>query len=312
MSPNVLLDMALGQSDDIESPPPTPDVRDRATRLEIALAQLLDDGRNQIDPPFALTHRTLLLVEKRGERPAAPIELAPRRPYITWKDLAVAAAVCVGSLLVLMPAIHRARLQAATQWCSDNLRQIGMATLLKHDVQQGPRDRWTTRGADTPASHFLSLVDEGFLPHPKVFDCPSGGSRPDWANSHQPGVPLLQSIPSFAKDCDYAMHLGCQEDKDRAVAAPEDIRLPQTIPLVADRPEHDGAGRPSSWGNSPNHGGHGQNVFRTDGSVIWAKGRAVPGDDDMYLNRSGHPAPGLDRNDGVLVPAQFRCMDDEY
>lgn len=309
MSPNALLDMALGQADDIESPPPTPDVIDRANRLEVALAQLLDDGRDT-EPPFGLAHRTLLLVEKRGERRSTIEQPAHRRPYITWKDLAVAAAVCIGSLLVLMPALHRARLQSATQWCSNNLRQIGMATLLKHDVQQGPKDRWTTRGADTPATHFASLLDQGFLDHPKVFDCPSGGAHLE-GHHHQVGIPLLQSTPGFTSECDYAMHLGCQSQEAPNASIPEDIRLKQTIPLIADRPEHDKDGRPSAWGNSPNHGGSGQNVFRTDGSVIWAKTRAVSFDNDMYLNRNGEPARGVDHSDGVLVPPEFHC-NEEY
>lgn len=307
MSPNALLDMALGQADDIESPPPTPDVIDRANRLEIALSQLLDDGMDT-QPPFGLAHRTLLLVEKRGERPSTIEQPAARRPYITWKDLAVAAAVCVGSLLVLMPALHRARLQSATQWCADNLRQIGMATVLKHDVRQGPRDRWTTPGAHTPAAHFVSLLDQGFLDHPKVFDCPSGGAHPEW-DHHQAGIPLLQSTPGFNSECDYAMHLGCR-DAAAAERIPEDIRLKQTIPLIADRPDHDKDGRPSAWGNSPNHGGSGQNVFRTDGSVIWARTRAVSRDNDIYLNQDGQAAPGLHHSDGVLVPPEFRCSEE--
>ena len=54
-------------------------------------------------------------------------------------------------------------------------------------------------------------------------------------------------------------------------------------------------------GNSANHGGTGQNVLFLDGSVRFCPTRTVGlSGDDIYLNRVGRQAAGLDAADTVL------------
>ena len=67
---------------------------------------------------------------------------------------------------------------------------------------------------------------------------------------------------------------------------------------MADRP-HDG-GR----GNSPNHGGAGQNVLYIGGQVRWCVGPNVGvGRDDIYLNLNNRVLAGEQHFDSVLGPS---------
>src|SRR5262249_22737277 len=67
------------------------------------------------------------------------------------------------------------------------------------------------------------------------------------------------------------------------------------LPLLADRPGDEAVG------NSPNHGGGGQNVLYIGGHVRWCTERTVgEGRDDIYLNRRHQLRAGLGRSDTVL------------
>ena len=66
---------------------------------------------------------------------------------------------------------------------------------------------------------------------------------------------------------------------------------------MADAP----AGGSPFLGNSANHGGEGQNVLFLDGHMVFCKTRNVGIEgDDIYLNRAGRQAAGLDAKDAVL------------
>ena len=59
-------------------------------------------------------------------------------------------------------------------------------------------------------------------------------------------------------------------------------------------------------GNSPNHGGRGQNVLFGDGSVRWFRTRnAGPHDPDLFLNNDQQPRPGVHVSDSVLMPSKM-------
>jgi prepilin-type processing-associated H-X9-DG protein len=65
-------------------------------------------------------------------------------------------------------------------------------------------------------------------------------------------------------------------------------------PIMADRPPAEGL-----LLNSINHGGTGQNVLFADGSVQFLANR-TRGGDDIFINRAGRVAAGLDAADIVL------------
>jgi prepilin-type processing-associated H-X9-DG protein len=68
-----------------------------------------------------------------------------------------------------------------------------------------------------------------------------------------------------------------------------------TVPLMADAPPAD----VFTAGNSPNHGGRGQNILFTDGHAEFFTSRFLL-NDDIFLNRRREVAPGLDPEDFVL------------
>jgi prepilin-type processing-associated H-X9-DG protein len=107
---------------------------------------------------------------------------------------------------------------------------------------------------------------------------------------------------------DFAFHIG-HYPTPHATSKPGPLRPEsglQAIPILADRPGFDASGA-IHHGNSPNHGGQGQNVLFADGHAAWLSSRWVsPADTDLYLNNANRPAYGLGPQDAVLMPASLR------
>jgi prepilin-type processing-associated H-X9-DG protein len=96
--------------------------------------------------------------------------------------------------------------------------------------------------------------------------------------------------------CCYAYSLGYQDEA--GYHGPRlDPDLPASmLPVMGDTPPRDPAA-----GNTRNHGGAGQNVLFLDGHVRFCPTRTVGvNGDDIYLNRAGRQAAGLDVSDTVL------------
>jgi hypothetical protein len=74
------------------------------------------------------------------------------------------------------------------------------------------------------------------------------------------------------------------------------------VPVLADRPPFDHPGAELLEGNSPNHGGTGQNVLYLGGNVRFAKNRMVGlNGADIYLNRNRRLGVGVDERDIPLA-----------
>ena len=102
---------------------------------------------------------------------------------------------------------------------------------------------------------------------------------------------------------DYAYNVGYRHGSGHP--GPLEVVHSSHIPVIADQPSHDNY-TTIREGNSPNHGGRGQNVLFGDGSVQWFRTRiGGPHDPDIFLNNHHQPRPGIHVQDSVLVPAKM-------
>jgi len=323
MNADDLLDLAIGHLDagrrestgrEVDADPA---LAERLERLTRRLDTLLDDGGDTIEPPLGLAARTIARVAERRERRPL-LEFAPVRVPFRWADVAVAAGIFVAGLLTLLPAVQRGKDRVNQAACTFNLQQLGFA-LRQYSQDHGSYPYVPAASPASRAGTFAVLLhDSGLLPDVATLDCPGNG--PSAMKGHLPhyrelcrtapgcpdGAPCLHHI-------DYAYTLGYEHQPGRPGPIPAALPAPiqSAVPLLADLPVHDTRRRIFA-GNSPNHGGHGQNVLFTDGHIAWHPTRRLsPTDDDMYLNRRHVPAPGVTPDDGVMVPGAFR-FDGKY
>jgi hypothetical protein len=275
-------------------------------RLVRALEQLLDDGLTLEAPPD-LARRTLAYVSEH-RRQRRILDFVPVRVPFRWADVAVAACVLLAGVLTLLPAVQRSKSRMDQAACVFNLQRLGLGL-----AQYGHQHRvYPYQPADCPqatAGTFAALLHEaGLLDDLTTLDCPSNGACP-----HLP-LPDLRSLCRLGRSdpghyqrtlCwDYAYHGGYREGS--GPAQPLTTACSNNIPLLADQPPHHAALKQILPGNSPNHGGRGQNVLFTDLHVGWHNTRSLgPHDPDMFLNDSQQPAPGLRRDDAALLPSAF-------
>ena len=106
---------------------------------------------------------------------------------------------------------------------------------------------------------------------------------------------------------DYAYNVGVRDAAGQLqpIVGPDPS---PTLPLMADQPPHHVGSHRIFAGNSPNHGGRGQNVLYADLHVGWTNTqRTNPDDPDLYLNDQFQPAPSGYRQDAALLPSLFPC-----
>jgi hypothetical protein len=312
MNAQDMLDLALGQLDDPRRAALERQLADdpvearRYDRLVGSLHQLLDDGQG-FEPSADLARRTLAYVAENRRRRRSLLDFVPAMVPFRWADVAVAATILVAGLLTLLPAMHRSRDRTNQAACVFNLHQLGLGL-----AQYGHLHRaYPYEPADCPkaaAGTFAVMLHEaGLLDDPKLLDCPSNGACLSTAMPRLKTVCDLQRKDPEAS-CrlfcwDYAYHAGYR-DGDGAHALSD--RTSAAVPLLADQPPHQADVRRILPGNSPNHGGRGQNVLFTDFHVGWHNSRRVgPHDHDMFLNQKQEAAAGLNELDAVLLPSIF-------
>jgi hypothetical protein len=306
----------------------SPEARQELELLRAACAPLQFD-KDEIEAPADLVYRTLQKVVAVRCKPL-PGTIGPSRPKpmpatthrsaarLGWRrvDLLVAAGIAFIFLMLIPPALVRARDRQAIVECADNLHRYHVA-LSQYSMKSGP---------------------DGYLPHPDRQGIFSAAAMTNialrdaglWDGSMQPVCPAkrtmsLPPVPPTMEEARgflqadrgaehrraiyatlggcYGYHLGYEDEKGEF----QGLRpsLGDNIPLMADRPP-----RPEEvfdWQakNSPNHGFRGQNVLYLGGHVRFVTARLV-GEDDIYLNRLGRLAAGRGPLDAVLGPGEAR------
>jgi hypothetical protein len=320
MNDQELIDYALGQADELESArveralESDPLLGDRCERLRGALHRLLDDG-DWAEPPPDLARHTVAFVAKNRRRPLPLFDMPVRMPF-RWADFAVAASIFVAGILTLLPAIQRSRERMNQAGCVFNLQQLGTSLAqyasLHAFLPYPPQHR-----NDTHAGMFAAFLSEAGVLHDLSFlDCPCNGRCPDRMTqlaSFEQTDHVRRTDPERYRGMlcwDYAYNVGYRHESGQP--GPIESRLASQVPLLADQPDHLDF-TVIREGNSPNHGGLGQNVLFGDGSVKWFASRRVsPRDLDLYLNNERQLRPGLNVYDSVLLPSKVPFRGNGY
>jgi hypothetical protein len=314
MNANDMLDYALGQ---LDGPAREQAERQLAAdagasetveRLARAVRRLLDDGE-PYEPPPGLAARSVAFVIESTRRNRTILDFVPVTVPFRWADLAVAAAIFLAGLLTLMPAVQRSRERMEQAGCGYNLQQLGRALW-----QYGGRYHQYPFGPDQEpralTGTFVALLkDSGALTDGELsaLDCPCNGR----SRTHPP-LPDFQALcrlqstnPARLREMicsDYAYNVGHWHPAKGKVV-PVNAIFSATVPVLADQPPHEEFRRVRS-GNSPNHGGRGQNVLYSDLHLGWHNTRRIgPNDPDLYLNNRRELAPGVDPDDAALLPS---------
>jgi prepilin-type processing-associated H-X9-DG protein len=284
-----------------------PETQQRLETLRQALEPLAAD-RAEIEPPAGLVVRTLGRVAEHCCRdlPRAPVETAAHRPAASrpfWRraDVLVAAALLLTVLGGGISWLSRAHAQRYVAECQNNLR-VFYTALKAYADNHG--NRLPSVAEVEPPRNVAGMVvpilmEAGTLPRDANVGCP-GNTKPRTCALTLADLQGLdpESFKRRAQElsCCYGYSLGYQDET--GYHGPRiDPGLPHgQLPIMADCPPRD----PTN-GNSVNHGRRGQNVLFLDGHVRFCGSRDVGVDhDDIYLNRAGRQAAGLDVMDTVL------------
>jgi prepilin-type processing-associated H-X9-DG protein len=312
MNASEMIDESLGQTDESTRARIDAEVAsDRefartVDRLRESIQMLLDDGLES-EPPRDLVARTVQRVadHRRRQQRRWLQELRPVSVPFRWADVAMAATIFIAGIVTLLPAIQRSRAQAKVASCAYNLQGLGVA-LNRFASSHG---HYPTPPPNYPSgSYALMLKESGDLPDVSLISCPCNGECAAHRSvTKYTGIRDLverRAPDRAASDFDgaYAYTAGYQ-DRGRTTAVP--LGHTSAIPLLSDQPPHVDSLSILS-GNSPNHGGGGQNVLHADGHVSWLHNRfRSQADPDIFLNHNQRPAPGLHPEDAVLLPSGF-------
>jgi prepilin-type processing-associated H-X9-DG protein len=279
-------------------------------RLRVALAPLECD-RDSADPPANLAANTLALIAAHppGELPPAPP--LPRNsagPRSWWRrsDVLVASVLLFVALGIGATWVMNVRRQERIVTCQSNLRGFHTALMQYAETRpDGAFPRAEAQGPHAFAGVFVPiLADAGLLPDSMSLTCPSrdagdlsrepGQFRQldDWYNNDRPRYD--RAVASLSGT--YSYSLGYRDEGTLLGlrrGTGNDLK-----PIMADCPPISYR-YTASEGNSPDHGGGGQNVLFIDGSVRFVTNRVIAGD-DIYLNDHNVLAAGLREDDCVL------------
>jgi hypothetical protein len=296
-----------------------PDAQQQVEAIRQALEPLKADAEHP-EPPPGLRIRTLARIaeyrcqELPHRRPAVIAPPPPRAAVLSMSWWRRADVLVAASLLLLMiplgfSGIAYLHHRSAITLCQDNLRRMFLVLSGYSDMHNGEMPKV----AGTPPFNFAGVyaaIMRDRYPNGPDFStgCPANGSHPPATITLQQLDELYGVNPAeFARlqaqlgGC-YAYTLGYRNPDGqlcglRRIPGQENDRLP----ILADKPPFDRPEAINLDGNSPNHGGFGQNVLFMGGNVDYFTRRQVgPNGDDIYLNIDHSLEAGLSRIDSVL------------
>jgi hypothetical protein len=289
-----------------------PEARARLEELRQLLAPLADDA-DAPEPPLGLVVGTLAHVAEHQSRrlPIAPRPSrrqigAPFRRGVRRADLVVAGLILVLSAGMGMTWLARQWRDYRILACQNNLH--GIWTALQVYADDHPEGGGAFPRVDVePPRNFAGvyapiLADSGAMNADVNTVCPAQTPRTPPTCSLTELDDLSRRRPdefhALTRDLggDYAYSLGYREGDELMGLRRNSGNL---LPILADRPRTDGRG------NSPNHGGAGQNVLYIGGQVRWCVEPTVGVDrDDIYLNLKNRVLAGEHQFDTVLGPSE--------
>lgn len=265
-----------------------PEAQAHLELLRKALEPLAADT-DPIEPPSGLWVRTLSRIAEHSCRPlpAAPMNGFSRSESggrSRWRraDVLVAAGLllCVG--LLIPPGLSLVRDRQDRINCEDNLRRLHGALV----------DYGENHNGDLPMVRDGNTVAETLMPLLRKASNREDGALPCPANQR-----LRGALQAYGPAGCYSYSLGFRDDNGL-----HGLRLGDdgNLPILGDRPFiRTNVPFGQLRDNSPNHGG--QNILHVDGHVSFSKQlTAGVNGDDIFHNRNGEVAAGLDHADTVL------------
>jgi prepilin-type processing-associated H-X9-DG protein len=288
-----------------------PEAHKRLDQLRQRLDVLGQDA-DESDPPAGLWVRALARVAEHKCRtlPAAPPPAARTGAGRAWwrrADLLVAAAllVVVGGLGVVWLAGFGEKRHRVE--CANNLRRFHQALLAYADKDPEGRFPWVeSQPPRNFAGSFVPALNEaGVLPADLSVNCPASEPRRPSSITFAELDDLRRRQRDEYHDVTrglggcYAYALGYQDPASGSHLGLT-RRMDGQLPIMSDAPPCR-SGNDVSAGNSPNHGGQGQNVLYVDGHVAFKETRNVGLDgDDIFLNADQRCRAGRGPRDTVL------------
>lgn len=275
-------------------------------------------------PPPGLAERTLALCLEEVQSPAtlplsAGLPAAPRPgrgqrfgSSVAWYrrgDAIVAASIILVFLGIALPMLARVTRQHQVYACQNNLRALHAALVSYSDRHEGQFPRVEASPPRNVAGIFVPILkDAGLLNAEASLACPAHGKAKPACCSLQELETMHRERPGEFRDavrslsCCYAYSLGYGVTDAQGNVIHTGLRRGQDsdlLPILADQPAYSGSLVKS--GNSPNHGGRGQNVLHVGGHIEFRTQRKVGvNGDDIYVNHENLAAAGRDRDDTVL------------
>jgi hypothetical protein len=202
------------------------------------------------------------------------------------------------------PLLARQRHYQQRLACANNLRQLWCDLEAYSDRSENTFPRVEAEGPRGIAGIFVpTLQDAGLLGQASV-SCPAAApcetprcSVRELEELYKTNRPQYDALAGQLGG-HYAYCLGYREGATHAGLRRDSG---DHLPILADR------SGPSGEGNSPNHGGAGQNVLYVGGWVRWCTQPTVGvAGDDIYLNQAQQVRAGLTRIDTVLGASAAR------
>ena len=286
-----------------------PEARARLEELRQMLAPLADDA-DAPEPPPGLVASTLAHIA--AHQAAHRLLKAPqpsRRQIGMFSRRGPRRADLVVAALILLFSAGMGMTWLARQWrdyrilaCQSNLHGIWTALQVYADGHAENGGSFPRVEVEPPRNfagvYVPVLADAGVMGADVHTTCPAQPQRPATICSLSELNDLSRNRPdeyqALTRELggDYAYTLGYRDGNDLLGLSRDSGDL---LPILADRPQSDGRG------NSPNHGGAGQNVLYIGGQVRWCVEPTVGVNrDDIYRNLRNQVLAGEHHFDTVL------------